>query len=51
MKDAAESIYKVFRNIILEAKYGWFGFVIQYIYIDRGSCLNYAYLLVVCYLF
>jgi len=54
MKDTTDSIYKVFRNIILKAKYVLFCFAIQYIYINRGSCLNYTYLLVllsfVCFL-
>lgn len=46
MKDTTDSIYRVFRNIVLKAKYVLFCFPVQYIYINRGSCLNYTYLLV-----
>jgi hypothetical protein len=44
-ENTTDSIYKVYKNII--AKQSMIVcFAIQYIYIDRGSCLNYTYLLV-----
>lgn len=43
-EDTTDSIYKVYRNIIWKQSM-IVCFAIQYIYIDRGSCLNYTYLL------
>lgn len=43
-EDTTDNIYKVYRNIIWKQSM-IVCFAIQYIYIDRGSRLNYTYLL------